>query len=170
MRKIAAAMTIALLLAAGCGEVNTPQLATSETKAPSEAKTQVFHIGDRVVIGDLAITVNGTRKPKPTDFLKPKEGNIWIAVDATIENLGSQPTTISSLAMFKLADADGYNYGVTIGPDSKAQLDGELGAGRKMRGEVVFEIPKDATGLQLIFTPSIIDRGQVVVDLSQQSQ
>ncbi len=79
--------------------------------------------------------------------------------------MSDEAEVISSLMMFKMADSEGYNYSVTIADSSKPSLDGELGPGRKMRGEIAFEVPTDATGLELIFEPDFLGFGQAIFKL-----
>jgi len=156
------------LVITGCGETTTPEkVDTSQPATENQQKTepQYFKVGDTVKMGKLAITVNGVRQSKGTSFEKPKDGHVFVIVDATIENLGDEPASISSMLMFKMADAEGYNYGTTIFTGIKGQLDGEVGPGRKMRGEVAFEVPKDAKGLEFIFEPNLLGFGQAIFKL-----
>lgn len=147
----------------GCGETTEPKKATTE---PTKTKQQqTFKIGERVEMGELVITVNSVVDSQGSEFLKPAAGHVFKIVDCTIENLSDQSQAISSLMMFKMADSEGYNYNVTITDSSKPSLDGELGPGRKMRGEIAFEVPADATGLELIFEPNILGFGQAIFKL-----
>jgi len=36
-----------------------------------------------------------------------------------------------------------------------------------MRGEVAFEVPSDATGLELIFEPNVLGFGQAILNLTK---
>lgn len=128
---------------------------------------ETFKIGDTVKMDKLQITLNGIRYSNGSEFLKPEEGKIFAIVDVTMENLDTKSQTVSSMLMFKMSDKDGYNYNSTISDDVKAQLDGEIGASRKMRGEVSFEIPKDATGLELLFKPNPFIAGQAIFKLDK---
>lgn len=159
-------LILSVLFLAACGETTTPEkMDKTAGKTQSQAPPQTFKLGETVKMGELAITVHSKRIAKGGEFIRPAQGNVWLIAEATIENLGNKAAAISSLMMFKLADAQGYNYNVTIGPDLKGQLDGELAPGRKMRGEVAFEIPADATGLELIFEPNIFGFGQAMFKL-----
>jgi len=156
------------LVVVGCGETTTPEKMSAIETATQEAQEkepQYFKIGERVKMGELAITVNGVRESQGTEFETPKEGHKFVIVDATIENLSEESVGISSLLMFKMADADGYNYGPALFTEVRGQLDGELGPGRKMRGEVAFEVPKDAKGLEFIFEPNFLGFGQAIFKL-----
>ena len=160
---------VALVLTACCGKTATPQKVGESGSAPPPQQQpqppQKFKVGDVIEIGKLRFTVNGVREDEGSEFLRPPQGKRWLVVDATIENLSDQPATISSLLMFKLSDADGYRYTVTIGPDLKGHPGGELAPGSWMRGEVAFEVPKDAGGLELIFEPNLFGFGQAIVVL-----
>ena len=151
-------------LLAGCNDVK-PEKVDKETTGEPHAKTETYKIGDSVKAGNLIFTVNSTRTDEGGEFIKPDEGKIYYMVDVTVENTGSESEAVSSLMMFKLFDSDGYNYSVTIGPETKGSVDGEISAGRKLRGELAFEIPQDAEGLELEIDPSIFGNGQIIVKL-----
>ena len=80
-------------------------------------------------------------------------------VDLTIEAIGSERVSYNPLD-FEVADADAYRYRregvVGAGPDLSY---GDLNPGEKIRGLVSFQIPDAATGLQLLYAPSL---GQVI--------
>ena len=89
--------------------------------------------------------------------------NIWMFcynVDIIIKYWGS---------MFKVVDKDGraIEYSIMGQTAAKAgQMDGTVGAGRKLTGVYVVEVPKGATGLELEFDSSFLSSGQVVVKLN----
>ncbi len=182
--KLIPLFVLIVILLSGCGGTVSPEK-TSDDSTPAKqsesatqteskpdgeqkaAKAQTFKIGDAISIGDYVFTVNSARTSKGGDFLKPDEGNIWYIVDATVENESDKPVTISSMMMFKLSDSEGYNYNSTIADDTKGNLDGELAPGRKMRGELAFEIPENAGGLELIFDADVWGSGQAIVKLDR---
>lgn len=157
----------------GCGEETTPEVMeegdTQEVDQKEEVapKTETFNIGDVIKMGDLTIVVNSVRTDQGNEFIKPDEGNIYYIIDVTVENKGEEETTISSLAMFELYDEEGYNYSITVGPETKGKVDGNLGARRKMRGELAYEIPADAKGLELVFESDIFGKGQAIIKLDR---
>jgi hypothetical protein len=67
--------------------------------------------------------------------------------------------------MFKLVDADGRSCEWAIFAEAKGKLDGEIGVGRKMTGEVAYEVPVGAKGLELVFTPNPFLQGQAIFAL-----
>ncbi|MEW6423670.1 MAG: DUF4352 domain-containing protein [Bacillota bacterium] len=154
---------VLLITMVGCGGTVTPEKA--DTAAPKPQPPKTFSIGEQIKMGGLVLTVNGVRESKGNQFIQPKEGHIYKIVDVTLENIGEKPAAISSLMMFSLTDSEGYRYNVTIGPEKKGNVDGELHPGQKMRGELVFEVPTKATGLQLLFEPNVLGFGQAIVSL-----
>lgn len=48
----------------------------------------------------------------------------------------------------------------------QGNLDGELGAGRSMRGEIAYEVDEGQTDWELIFEPNLFDFGQGIYELS----
>lgn len=164
-KAVAAAVAFLLLLLAGCGGTVTPEKVQPGQQAPATKAPEKFKVGDAIKMGSLVFTVHGHREVKPQEFLKPGEGKRWVAVEVEVSNQGDKPQAISSLLMFKLADSQGYQYTVSIVPGLKGQLDGEVAPGRKMRGEVGFEIPKEAKGLELLIEPNVLGLGQAIVGL-----
>lgn len=169
MRKLSAFILFFVLLFfvfTGCDSAE-PEKVDTATTGQTSAKTETYKIGDSVKAGNLIFTVNSTRTDKGGEFFSPEEDHIYYIIDVTVENTGDSSETVSSLLMFKLFDSDGYNYSVTFGPDTKGQVDGEISAGRKLRGELVFEIPEDASDLELEIDPTVFGAGKIIVELDK---
>ncbi|MFL0245540.1 DUF4352 domain-containing protein [Candidatus Clostridium stratigraminis] len=159
----------------GCSNGNTPtkvgenNTATTSSNTDTKSETKTFKVGDVVQLKNLKITVNKVYTVKPTDVFKPADGKDFFAVDCTIENTSKDSQAISSMIMFKVVDKDGRSceYSITgLSAANAGQLDGEVGAGRKMTGVYVVEVPKGQTGLELEFDSSFLTGGQVIVKLN----
>lgn len=167
MRKVFACGVICAALLAGCASPTPtkvdPASATPAKTAPAAAKApETFKVGDKVKVGDQLLTVVSTRYLPGGQFLKPKDGTVWLALDCVVENVGSDAKTVSSLAQFKLADADGYQYMPTFAEGEKGDLNGNVAAGAKIRGEVVFEVPEKAKDVQLQFMNGLVGNPAIV--------
>lgn len=157
-----------LIVVSGCGPaLEAERIDPGEiVETPTSTTPEVFAIGDTVSIGDFRITVNKTRQSAGSEWFKPDEGHVWLIVECTIENAHSkEPQIVSSLLMFDLVDEDGRSMNTAIGPETKGRLDGEIGVGRKMTGELAWEVPVDAKGLELIFAPGVFQKGQAIFSL-----
>lgn len=148
-------------------ETQQKEADTKEPEKEEPPKVETFSIGDNIQIGDVIVTVNSTRTSEGGDFLKPDEGNIYYIIDLTIENKGKEAYASSTMMQMSIADGEGYQYDITIGPETKGSVDGEVGVGRKIRGEVAFEIPKDSKNLEFVYDYEVFGTGQVIVKLDK---
>jgi hypothetical protein len=152
----------------GCGETVEPTRVDRDAQGERETpRTQTFAIGDTVAMGDLVITLNSARWVAGDEFYKPKPGERWLALDCTIENLANESVAISSMLMFKLYDEEAFSRNQEYFADVKGSLDGELGPGRKMRGEVVFNVEEGQTAWEFIFEPQVFGFGQAIFEITE---
>lgn len=141
--------------------------AVTEKAVVAEPVAKNFKVGDTVKLNDYTVKVNKASVIKSTnEFIVPKAGKEFFAVDCTITNTSATEQVISSMLMFKVVDKDGRACDFTITDGGGGQLDGTVGAGRKMTGVYTVEAPKGATGLELEFDASFISSGQVIVKLN----
>lgn len=135
--------------------------ASSEEKA---VKEKVFKMGETVKMGDFNITVNSVREEKlgQYDFSMADEGEKIVLVDVSIQNNSKESVDVSSMLMFKMSDKDGYSKDLAISTNAKGSLDGELGAGRTMRGELPFSVGSKEKSWELIFEPDFLAKGQAI--------
>lgn len=167
--KLLALILIGIILISGCVGEKTYETPTNVTpKQKPQVKT--FKIGETASNGKIAVIVNsikfldvikynitsevmGEEYTYTYDY-KPKEGYKFLILDLTVENLQADKTvTISSLIQFKVTDKDGYSYDVSFGTAylDRKWSDGDLLPGQKRRGNVAFEVPKNAQGLKFEF-------------------
>lgn len=140
------------IILAGCGESTVEKVdetdevseeegqndgQTSEEGKDEEPKTDVFAVGDTVKFDDLNITLTGARVVE--DDLFDPEYDKFVAVELEIENTSDESAAISTMLNMGLMTADGYTMDMAL-VDGKGSLDGELGPGRKMKGEIVFDV------------------------------
>lgn len=148
MSKFAKALGISVLTASllmACSESTIEKVdepANKETQG-SEAKDEkkgpeIYNVGDTIQFDNLTITLTNVRVIQD-DFMTPQKDKL-LAVELDIENTGDETENVSSLLQMSLMDVEGYQQDITISTESKGSLDGEIGAGRKMKGEVVFDV------------------------------
>ncbi|ABN51898.1 MAG TPA: DUF4352 domain-containing protein [Hungateiclostridium thermocellum] len=151
--------------------VNKPDTAakTAEPMTPAvseESRIKSYNLGDIVELNNIIFIVNGTREVPENRFLSPENGNIWYAIDVSIENKSNETFNFSSMLMFTLIDGEKLTYDTALVPDLKGNVDGEITPGNSVRGEVAFEIPEDAKDLMLEIDP-ILYGEKVVVKLDR---
>ncbi len=130
--------------------------------------SEIFSIGETIAMGELEFTVNSARWDHGDQFMGPDSGEKWLAIDVTIENLSDESTVVSSIGMFDLVDSEGYSKDMEIFAETKGSLDGELGAGRRMRGEIAFNVEEGQEEWEFIFSPNFFGFGQAIFSISSE--
>lgn len=102
-------------------------------------------------------------------MLKPKEGNTFILIDMTIENQESEEVPVSSMMSFKLVDKDGrsQDYSISALMEAKGKIDITLSPGKKVSGELGYEVAKETQTYELEITSSLLNTeiGIVVIPM-----
>lgn len=166
-KSLAALVITLVLVLAACGP---PQEATQTDPGPAPTTPdppQIYEVGDTVQLGDYKITVNKVRLDSGGEWFGPDEGEAWVVIDCTLENVGDKPLPVSSMLMFDLMDIDGRSQDMTMMADTKGQLDGEIAAGRRMSGEIAYSVPLDIEGMEFVFKGDILRTGQAIFALPE---
>ena len=137
---------------------STNSSSSSENKTDSnESKTEEkdeYKVGDTIEIDGKRITVKNVKRNYSTgnEFLSPKSGNEFVKVYIKIVNTSEKEISINSW-YFKIQDSKGL-----IKSDSTATYSSDdhfeyskLAPGGTTEGAVVFEVPKNDSGLKLIY-------------------
>jgi hypothetical protein len=112
-----------------------------------QAKAAAAKAGTTKVSGRVAITLHQFEVTEKGLFVVPKEGTVFVVLDVTLENRGQEEITIGSRYM-RLADAAGTAYPRSLVGASKPSPDSTLAPGKSSRGQIAYEVPKDARGLR----------------------
>lgn len=106
----------------------------------------VYRPGDIVETSQLKITYISCGEFKSDNmFIQPKEGYKYLYMELEVENISSSDQYISSLSFDGFADGASCNQSYYTGDDN---LDATISAGRKTKGKIVFEVPKEATTVE----------------------
>jgi hypothetical protein len=118
-------------------------------------------------IGAFRITINSLSNPTGAGYEKP-EGYVFLMVDITIENISSSSTDFSAAYTYLKDPFGRIYYTPTFGADQFGGIDpsGELSAGEKVRGQIVFEVPKDMKDLLFVYDDSRNDKGKLFIKIS----
>lgn len=133
-----------------------------------ETAQQTYNVRDVIAMGTVTLTVNEITYPAGDQFNKPNAGNKFLVVDLTIENKGTTAISVSTLLQMWLKDSSGQKYNVDLMASVAAggsSPDGEIAPGEKLRGQVGFQVPQNATGLVFVFDADVWGTGKVFVAL-----
>lgn len=171
MKKIISLVVLCVLMLSLCACVSEPALIGSgldsitEQPTTEPAEDKVFTVGDTVALNNIEVTFIGVTESTGSDFLKPADGNTFVLCEFEIYNSSDEELSVSSMMCFN-AYYDDYSCDLSISALSskgdKAQLDGTVAAGKKMRGVVGYEIPTNWQVLEIHYTPSILSDDKIV--------
>ncbi len=101
-----------------------------------------------------SVTIVGYKETKGSSFAKPESGNTFILIELLIENNASEEVDISSVMSFRVY-CDGYtcdfSFGATMNVSN--QMDGSIAPGKKMKGQIAYEVPKNWKEIEVHVTP-----------------
>ena len=141
----------------------------------SQAAPKTAKIGDTVSDGDLAFTVQDmkTAATVGNSFSKKTAQGLYYILSVKIQNNGKETKTINA-SDFKITDSQGRKYdysqdgqtAVELGEGTTDLFLQQVQPGLGVNGSIVFDIPKDDTGLKLLAQGDLFSHG-VTVDLGK---
>ena len=171
MPRFIAPLIIVLLAMTGCSATITAPGGSSNSSATSAsadgAQGDTFKVGQQIGIDDTVLVVNSAKKwTSPNDFQKPEAGKVYLIVNLTIENKGTEKVSYNAFD-YKVEDADGVQNNSAFVVDVPKEIkSGSLAPNGKLTGNLVFEVPKNMKSLKLIIEPSFWSNQQVKVILT----
>jgi hypothetical protein len=121
-------------------------------------------LGEAVKVDAATVTVNAFEDPAKVDA-NPAEGSRFVAFDVTIEAT-TGPVSVSSFS-FTAQSKDGFVFDAAFfgrQPELRSQ---DLAQGRKIRGWVTFEVPRDQRIVALFANFSFSGADTLVADLTR---
>lgn len=172
MKKIISIALVCVLLIGLCACGSEPSLVgttpvddTPETVAPTTAGEKVFKVGDSVELNKVVVSFIGIETSTGSDFNTPEEGKVFLLCEFEIANNSSEELSVSSILCFEAYCDDyacEYSLGALMAAEGKAQLDGSVAAGKKMKGVVGYEVPADWKELEVQYTMDILSDDKIV--------
>lgn len=114
---------------------------SSEESSESNEPVSGGGIGETVTQNGVSMTLNSIRTSTESTLGSGPEEEIYLIIDATIENNTEDSLNLSELLSFDLRGSDAYAYDVDIFTDTKGSLGGEVMSGSKLRGEIAYDVP-----------------------------
>jgi len=152
-------------------ETETPT--ATETPTPG-TQTATVPVGERVDGDDLSMVVRSVdRQSQIGQFQEADQGNTFVIVGLAVKNTTENRfLNFSGFLQTQVTDAEDYSYDQTFAMTGQDFEGGQLAPGEVSRGNLVYEVPEDAEGLQLQFdfeAFSVFEFDRVTVDLAEQA-
>lgn len=134
---------------------------TDGAETQTEEVSNVFHVGDVVETQNFKITfVSAGVYERDDEFLQPKDGYEYWQFELKFENISETDQTVSSMMDWECYADNAKADQTWIGDDSG--LDATLSAGRETQGTIYFEVPKDASSVELEYDINFWQNDKVV--------
>ena len=109
--------------------------------------------GEEKTSGGVAIRLNSAQFLDKGNYVSPKDGMVFLALDVTLKNAGQQEVTVGGRAV-TLKDAGGTEFRRNLTAGSKPSPQTTIAPGAESRGEWAYEVPASATALTLTIAPA----------------
>ncbi|MBU6500352.1 MAG: DUF4352 domain-containing protein [Patescibacteria group bacterium] len=165
---------VILIIAGVSGSNSAPQKVgengntTAGAQAPSN-QPQVFNVGDQIKQGDTVLSVTKVNKNwhSSNQFDTPQNpSDVFVVVTVSMTNQGTGNLSVSGMWGFKLQDANGalHDEAITagIGLNKLDSAASELAPGGSVTGDMVFEVPSNATAKMILHYQPLFSFGQPV--------
>lgn len=137
------------------GEQDSGYIPEANTTASADA----FHVGDIVEAKNLRITyVSSDEYESENMFIQPKDGYHFVTCKFEFENIGSSDETVTAFSFD--CYADGASCDQTFAGDDA--LSATLSAGRKTSGSVIFEVPDNASVVEVEYLTNYWTSNRIV--------
>jgi len=175
---VVALLVIAALLACKKKEKKEEPVAApapSAAPAPEPKKPEVtdklFKVGETAEAENYKLTLISVAECKPKGYTtRPKKGNIYLGAEVLVESKADRTLFVSPVHG-KVVDADGitinHKFVYKSSCEPKLAASTRLEKGEKAKGFLTFEVPKDAKGLKLSYTPGLYKAQTVKFDLGR---
>ena len=134
-----------------------------QTQATEEKVNEPFKVGDTVETEDLRITFLKA-EPYTEEYDEPAKGHEFYKFEFEFVNISDSDQYVSSWDFN--CYADGYDMESAYSSKDK-DLDATLSAGKKTKGVVCFEIPKDAKNISLEYETNYWSESKVCFEVKK---
>lgn len=171
---IAIAIIAVVIIAAiaGGGKDNEPkkvgdsggQASSGQENKNEESKETVFRMGETAELNGVQVTLTNYKESSGSEWNKPSDGNVFVLAEFEISNGTEDEMVVSSMLSFE-AYADDYKLDYSISAlmeNDGTQLDGNIAAGKKMKGWMGWEVPSDYANVEIHFTDNVWSNNKFV--------
>lgn len=135
---------------AACVSEDVPTKEQNEVSSTKTTTKDTFGLNETAVFKDLKFTATEIKESDGDDFFTPEEGNVFVGVKFTIENISDEEQTVSSILLFEAyADDIKCDYSFSAACDFDGTLDGSIAPGKKLVGWYAVEIQENWNELEL---------------------
>ncbi len=137
---------------AACGLSDSPSKESgSSENNTSVSKDDTFGLNDTAVFKTLKFTATEIKESEGNGFFTPEQGNTFVGVKFTIENVSEEEQSVSSMLLFEAYANDikcDYSINAACAFD-EGTLDGSITPGKKLVGWYALEVPENWENIEI---------------------
>ncbi|HSH50586.1 MAG TPA: DUF4352 domain-containing protein, partial [Bacteroidales bacterium] len=135
-----------------------PIQSTSGIEEIEESVPEFFYPGDIVETNSIRAIITGIEKSTGSEFNKPADGNEFILINMTLENIADEELNISSMLSFNAyVDDTTINENLLAQIEADNTMDGTIASGKKLTGTLGYEVPQGWGQIEIHFEPDVWD-------------
>lgn len=134
---------------------------SQETKSDNESADNVFNVGDVAETENLKITyISSGEYTSDNQFMQPKDGFKYWEFEFKLENTSDSDQTISTMVNWECYADNSKCDQEWIGDNSG--LDGTISPGRETQGTIYFQVPENATDIELEYNINYLNENKII--------
>jgi len=139
------------------GADNGAEKETPETPDAEAEEPEFFKLGETVETKVMKVTLTNVEKSEGEEFLAPDEGNEFVLLDITVENISDKDIVVSSILGFNAyVDDTAMNEDYAALTSAKKEtMDATVAPGKKMSGTLGYQVPKDWKEIEIHYEPEV---------------
>jgi hypothetical protein len=156
-----------LVLAAlcpGCSkETPPPEPSEAAPTQPAHDPSRVYRIGETAALADYAFSVSEVKLCTATRAA-PEPGHVRLGTHVTVEGRSEREVPANPFhARLVERGGEARSWGARFGGCEPALMSVRVAKGESLSGWISFEVPDNAGGLELHYSPWVLGAGELVV-------
>ncbi len=140
-------------------KVDNPQKQEESTNTSNETtvKKDTFSVGETAELHDIQVTLTQYKETNGSEWNRPADGKVFLLAEFEIVNNSDDDLAVSSMLSFE-AYADDYSLEYSLSAmidNEETQLDGSVAVGKKMKGWIGYEVPRNYKNVEIQFVDNV---------------
>ncbi len=164
MKKILCfALVLAMIFSLQACGFDTPTKESNPAGAGSSSKAEkeTYGLNETAAFNNLKFTATEIKESTGGSFLSPEDGNVYVGVKFTVENISDEEQAVSSVLLFDAYSGDTKcDYSISALTDfGESSIDGSIAPGKKLEGWYGVEVPADWSEIELDVKSDLLSSG-----------
>lgn len=145
---------------------NSENSGNSETSGSGSDSKSTFKVGDTVAVNGREMTIKEVVRNYTPKYMKAGDGKEYVLIRVEFKNTSDDKISWTS-SEWKMEDSDGAIESTAIGANDEDDIlnYGDIAAGGKKSGSLVFEVPTGDNKLKVHYQPNMFADNDAIIEL-----